>query len=223
MQVIKESTRAQLLAAAREAFFEKGYEAVTMRELAVRSGISLGNIYNYYRSKEDLLGAVLTPALNALNGLLHDHSSPDDNAPDWFISKAYSETSVDEMLDVVVRYRQELKLLLSSSQNTQFQGFCNDWVARSSELGLAYMRETGLKHPHLHTDISSAFMYFNSFNWLMLIREAVQREGLTREGVKRLLEEFVEFNIGGWARLLRVAERDSNPAVSLQEKKWSCI
>lgn len=216
MQVIKESTRALLLATAREAFFQKGYEAVSMRELAGRSGVCLSNIYNYYSSKEDLLGAVLAPLLKALDSLLQDHSIPETNAPDWFISKAYSKAAVNDMVGVVVRYRQELKLLLSSSQNTRFQGYYDDWITRSSELGEAYMREIARLHPRLHTDISSEFIHFNSACWLMLMREAVQREGLTRDDVQRLLEEFVEFNIGGWARLMRVEESKADAAERLQ-------
>lgn len=204
MQVIKESTRALLLSTARKAFFEKGYEAVSMRELSERSGVSLSNIYNYFRSKEDLLGAVLAPLLRALDGLLVDHSDPENNSPNWFISEKYRKDTVNELVGIVVRYRQELKLLLSSSQNTRFQDYYDDWIDRSSQLGVAYMRGLSRGYPDVYTDISFEFMHFSSACWLMVMREAVQRDGLTRADVERLLEEFVEFCIGGWARLMRV-------------------
>src|SRR5262245_5124076 len=52
-----EQTRAAILAAALELFRERGYEETTMRVIAERVGVSLGNAYYYFRSKEHLIQA----------------------------------------------------------------------------------------------------------------------------------------------------------------------
>jgi len=49
------STRERLREAAFALFGEKGYDGVSMSELAERVGIAKPSLYNYYRSKEDLL------------------------------------------------------------------------------------------------------------------------------------------------------------------------
>lgn len=48
-------TRAAITEAALELFAERGYEAATMRAIAERAGVSAGNAYYYYSSKEELI------------------------------------------------------------------------------------------------------------------------------------------------------------------------
>lgn len=52
-----ERTRQRSVAAALELFREHGYEATTMRMVAEAAGVSLGNAYYYYASKDLLLQA----------------------------------------------------------------------------------------------------------------------------------------------------------------------
>jgi AcrR family transcriptional regulator len=49
------STRARLREAAFALFAEKGYDGTSMSQLAERIGIAKPSLYNYYRSKEELL------------------------------------------------------------------------------------------------------------------------------------------------------------------------
>lgn len=50
-----EATRARILQAALDCFEEMGYEQTTMRGIAKQAGVSLGNAYYYFRSKEELI------------------------------------------------------------------------------------------------------------------------------------------------------------------------
>jgi len=52
-----EQTKALILNAALEIFHEHGYEVTTMRAIAKRAGVSLGNAYYYFGSKEHLIQA----------------------------------------------------------------------------------------------------------------------------------------------------------------------
>src|SRR5256885_16875354 len=52
-----EQTRALILNAALETFHERGYEETTMRAIAQKAGVSLGNAYHYFGSKEHLIQA----------------------------------------------------------------------------------------------------------------------------------------------------------------------
>ncbi|MEO6707937.1 MAG: TetR family transcriptional regulator [Planctomycetota bacterium] len=50
-----ERTRASILDAALRLFQESGYEGATMRAIAAEAGVSLGNAYYYFESKEHLI------------------------------------------------------------------------------------------------------------------------------------------------------------------------
>ena len=52
-----EQTKAAITAAAQELFLERGYDRTTMRAVADRAGVSLGNAYYYFGSKEHLVQA----------------------------------------------------------------------------------------------------------------------------------------------------------------------
>jgi AcrR family transcriptional regulator len=50
-----EQTKALILTTALEMLHERGYEATTMRAIAKKAGVSLGNAYHYFGSKEHLI------------------------------------------------------------------------------------------------------------------------------------------------------------------------
>jgi AcrR family transcriptional regulator len=52
-----DQTKALILSTALEIFRERGYEETTMRAIAQKAGVSLGNAYYYFRSKEYLIQA----------------------------------------------------------------------------------------------------------------------------------------------------------------------
>jgi len=52
-----QQTRAVILEAALEMFLERGYEQTTMRAIADKAGVALGNAYYYFHSKEHLIQA----------------------------------------------------------------------------------------------------------------------------------------------------------------------
>lgn len=69
----RSSIRKRILATALELFLEKGYGAVSVREMIETLGISKGGFYHHYPSKEALFLAVVEEALarwsNAVSGI----------------------------------------------------------------------------------------------------------------------------------------------------------
>ena len=55
----KTATRARLVDAARELFWEKGYEATSLGEVSKRAKANPGSLYYFFKTKEELLLAVL--------------------------------------------------------------------------------------------------------------------------------------------------------------------
>jgi TetR/AcrR family transcriptional regulator, cholesterol catabolism regulator len=58
----KDERWAQILDVAAQVFFEKGYDATSLQDIANRTGILKGSIYYYIKTKEDLLASLLQEA-----------------------------------------------------------------------------------------------------------------------------------------------------------------
>lgn len=91
MQVKKEELRSDIIEVAKNEFMNKGYEGASMRKIAVKAHTTLGNLYNYFSNKEELLGVVLEPTLNALNNLVEVHLNEE--------IKVHSLEEVEEALE----------------------------------------------------------------------------------------------------------------------------
>lgn len=68
----KYERRSRILEVARHVFFENGYAATTMSEIAAKLGGSKGTLWSYFPSKEDLFTAVLDEAISEFKRQLMD-------------------------------------------------------------------------------------------------------------------------------------------------------
>lgn len=65
-----EKTRADIVDCANRLFYERGYEATSFSDIVNDSGLYRGNIYHYFKSKDDILNAVVEQRLNAIHARL---------------------------------------------------------------------------------------------------------------------------------------------------------
>lgn len=65
-----EARRRVILDAARRGLIEKGYHELQLDELAARAGVAKGTLYLYFKSKEDLVAAVLEDLLDSIEARL---------------------------------------------------------------------------------------------------------------------------------------------------------
>lgn len=68
-----------IVAAAEELFLNKGFDAVSMDEVAERAGVSKRTVYSHFGSKEDMFVALLEGKCNAVRENVVD--TADDEAP----------------------------------------------------------------------------------------------------------------------------------------------
>jgi len=70
MQVLKEKVRIKIVQAAEKEFKELGFEKTSMRTIAANAYMTVGNLYRYYRNKEELFGAVVDELVVELKKLM---------------------------------------------------------------------------------------------------------------------------------------------------------
>lgn len=206
MQTTKDYKRTLLLDTARTAFFEKGFKAVSMREISKKSGVGLSNIYNYYPSKDDLLVAILHPLLEAMDKMMREHNRTESLTMDIFTSEEYLSETMHKIFWIVSHFRRELQLLLLAPQGSRFSHYVEKWTVENTTIGMEYLKEMKALYPQLYTDISPFFMRFVCSWWVGMIREVVTHEELSEEEIERFIGEYIRFSTGGWKNLMRVAE-----------------
>jgi AcrR family transcriptional regulator len=64
--------RAQILAAARAVFREKGFHRATVRDIADQAKLTQGSLYNYVQAKEDILFLICDELVTQFQGLVRE-------------------------------------------------------------------------------------------------------------------------------------------------------
>lgn len=80
-----ETRKGRIEDAAKQLFIRQGFHATSMRNIAARAGTSLGNLYNYYPTKEAILGSIISKyqqvvdeRLRLIFDEIEDPLNPDD-------------------------------------------------------------------------------------------------------------------------------------------------
>lgn len=78
-----EETKAALLSAAADEFYECGYEKASLRHICSRAGVTTGAVYCFFENKEDLLANLMIPIFNVVRSIAIDYDKVlnDDYTP----------------------------------------------------------------------------------------------------------------------------------------------
>lgn len=196
--------RRVLITTAREAFLEKGYKAVSMREISEKSGVGLSNIYNYFDGKDELFRVVLTPFLNSFEKMMTEHSemSSDTNV-DMYTSESFQAETIRSYLKIFRQYRPELKLLFYASQGSYFENYCEMLIDSKTRLSFEYMKLIQEKNPFLPVNVSTFFIHVCCAWWVNILKEIAGHDELTDEEIERFIAEYVRYGSAGWEALLK--------------------
>ena len=115
MQVLKEDVRNKIIDAAVEEFLINGFENSSLRTIAAQAGITIGNIYSYFSSKEALFNQVVSPAADALDELM---------AMDFVLYKDSHATNLTEIAKkicgVFVENKERFFILINENNGSRF-------------------------------------------------------------------------------------------------------
>jgi AcrR family transcriptional regulator len=142
----KEEAKERIIQAALKVFSEKGYHQATMEHVATRLGVSRGALYQYFKSKEELLYAIierwdqsmknfLPPAYEGKEPkeslqVMFEHIAEDSPGQMGFILELIAEASRDPSIK---------KLLLEAYQRSLKT--TTEFLAKQSKKNVAYSAE----------------------------------------------------------------------------------
>lgn len=110
MQYKKQETKDRILACALEEFYEYGESNASIRRIAEKAEVAVGNIYNYFPSKEAIYKAIIDPIRENFDKLFFE-------AVNINVSKKGLEVITSVAVPYMVGHRKEIRLLLNSSDS----------------------------------------------------------------------------------------------------------
>lgn len=191
---IRTESRARIIATARRLFAERGFDGCNVSAIARLAGMSQGNIYWHFASKEELFQAVLLEGFQAIGGTMTEAAMSAgsglekfDRFLDAFLALA-REPGGDEFVMIMLTF-------LGQGGTGKFAEF----GISAEQLGSGYHQALnaifaqgqadGGFSPRLEPDLLTTF-FFSFINGLMLMYPREWREipdAVIREALLRLL------------------------------------
>lgn len=190
-------------------FAQKGYDNISMKDIAEKAGISAGNIYHYFSGKEEIKKLILYNSfilktnqyiLAKLNiGQMEDEKCRmwDENGDFYYVTeiKGYFDES-EEFYDLLIKYKYKIAILFKSPDITDYGDIRANTVSDLANHFL-YKYGTGLRY-----DIGkSNFITILYDNYIQVIID-VLASNETDNKKKILLKEISKFYNAGFNALL---------------------
>lgn len=133
VEEMRQKSMEQILAAALELFAKKGFDSTSISQIAKLAGVSKGLIYNYFESKDALLGHIIETAMvigdELMDGLLDEDGDPIQQL----------KQLVDRVFDMVAENPVYWKLLTGLSFKEDIMTKFGDTMSKHMEKGMVEM------------------------------------------------------------------------------------
>ncbi|MFD0714717.1 TetR/AcrR family transcriptional regulator [Paenibacillus sp. GCM10027626] len=126
MQYLKDDVKNNILQAALGEFSRHGYLKASMRQIATAAGVTPGNIYRYFKNKEDLLDELLHPVHQQFASYLGDiQADIEQNFPGNRASDGnpllYCNIIEDMILKLIQHSNTEFRIMLNQSEGSKYE------------------------------------------------------------------------------------------------------
>jgi len=133
-QILKPEAREKIIESAKSEFLKRGYEDSSMRRIRLHSGMTVGNLYRYFKNKDELVNLVVGPAYGALDRLVGKLTGGKVTLSGY---DSLAELNADDLHDMVdglsegladiyTSHRTELNILMMGSATNKA---LSDWFA----------------------------------------------------------------------------------------------
>ena len=197
--MVSAETRDRIHQIAEKEFLEKGFKGASLRNIVKEAGVTTGAFYGYYKSKEDLFEALVSPHANYFLSYYDDVvSSFEALSKEEQISvvSGFGKKYMEDTLKYVHEHLDGIKLLLLASAGTKYETFIHQLVEKEIQSNHNFMKVleelggiTPMFHPRFeHTIISGMF---NSYFELVI-------HDVPYDEAKECAQQIYQFYAAGW-------------------------
>lgn len=169
-QEVIEEKKVVIEDAAKELFIKQGFHATSMRDIAKSAGTSLGNLYNYYQTKEAILESIIGKYQKTIDQKLQDVFAQSDEP-----LEPESLLAMGQMVKDLVNNHHDFWLLMYIDvlefQNRHFRKLFEGLTANLRRRFKSYFDELNAKgdlHEKVDPAVGFTAVYMQFFNYFLV-------------------------------------------------------
>ena len=150
-QILKDDVRDNIIESAKQEFEEYGFEKSSMRRIALKSKMTVGNLYRYFKSKEELSETIVSPTYQAINSVVEKLSGGSVQFGTDGTGFSASPEEMHQMLNSLAeslveihkKHRTELNILMMGSKlNKELTDWFTNVLANMAEANFPQFKAT---------------------------------------------------------------------------------
>jgi len=199
------STLQNILAEGKKEFLEKGFKDASLRSIVKQVGMTTGAFYGYFPDKAALFKALVSPAAEELRELYLDAMNSFDAMTEEQKAAemhAYSQKSLDRILDYIYDHLDAFKLIVCSSDGTEYEDYIDSLVEIEVESTFRFietLRELGYRVRDIRPDL----VHIVASSYFTGIFEPVVHD-MPKDEAARYIASLMDFYGAGWDKLLGI-------------------
>lgn len=159
-QILKDEVKEKIQKSAIDVFTEKGFKETSIKDIASKAGVSVGNVYRYFTNKDDLYRTVIEGVYKGVQEILHD-ILVDETYQLPFVENNLSNQLFEPMIRFISLYRKEqsvFTMLLKGEKDNHYEAtvelfihmlrdyFLRFWGKEVNPKGMSFAQTSALTH-----------------------------------------------------------------------------
>lgn len=174
----------------------------SMRNIAAQVGVGVGNLYNYFPSKDSLLRAVLAPVVSAFETMFDRHHGAYTDAMEM-IREEYLLSTVAEYMSLIRGNRTLLKILFFQAQGSSLERFKAEFTDKATERVKIWFADNKMRHPQMNVAVSDFMIHLHTV-WMFTMFEEMLMHKIPENRMPQIVEEYIKFEINGWRNVMEI-------------------
>jgi len=193
----------KILVFAKQEFLRHGYKDASLRNIASASGVTTGAIYTYFKDKNALFEAIVSPVCRQVEVIFEEMSQSYYNE-DTVLSDITVQKSLEDLLVVyqfIYDHFEIFRLLVVGAEGSSRSNFVHTIVEYEVKHTMAYLKRVkGAKHLNVHINYTALHMIAEGF--INAIFEPV-RHNMSHEEALENVKFLIIFYTGGWQNVFK--------------------
>jgi len=198
MQYLKDEIRNRILTAALNEFKEKGFLNASMRKIALDSSVALGNVYRYYKNKDELFNTIMEPVYTEFTSLVLNISKAENSSDNLHVLPI--KETVDKIMEVFEKYGTEFLILIDKSKGSKFENIKEELIIliheRLNNELLPQLKEIGI---NIEDALITYILASSSVEGLLIIL----RKRTDEDKIKYLVSQLIKINFSNLVERLQ--------------------